>query len=99
MVDVEDRLIMEPKEIPVYMKNLYKVTPYPSVLTQDIEWDIPVFEDIDCPYCREENPQDLFYDGNIFIYVDPCGYLRFGCPDGANVIDIMFCPMCGRQFK
>lgn len=99
MVAVMDRFIGEHKDIPVYLQNLYKVTSHPTILKQDIDWDIPISENLECPFCREEDPQDIFYDDDIFIYVDPCGYLRFGNSNNVGVIDIMFCPMCGRQFK
>lgn len=99
MVDVMDYLTTELKKVPVYLQNLYKVTSHPAILKQDIGWDIPTSENLDCPFCREEDPQDIFYDGDTFIYVDPCGYLRFGNSDNVGVIDIMFCPMCGQQLK
>lgn len=99
MVAVMDRLIGEHKDIPVYAKNFYRMTSHPAILKQDIGWDIPASEDLECPFCREEDPQDIFYDDDTFIYVDPCGYLRFGNSDNVGVIDIMFCPMCGRQLK
>lgn len=92
-----DRLTGEFKNIPIYAENLYKWTPEPSILKQDVDWDAPTLEDLECPYCREENAQDIFYNGNIFIYIDPTGYLRYGNLDGVGAFDIAFCPMCGRQ--
>jgi len=95
---VMDNLTMEHKEIPVYAKNLYKWTPKPTILKQDVCWDIPVLEDLECPYCSEFG-NDLYEDDEMFIYVDPEGYLRFGTPDGIGKIEIQFCPMCGRPLK
>ena len=97
MVDVMDHLTLERKEIPVYVENLYKWTPKPAILKRDICWDIPVLEELDCPYCGNKDGVDLYYDKDIFIYVDPKGYLRFGTPDGVGKTEIQFCPMCGRQ--
>ena len=85
-----DNLTMERKEIPVYVKNLYKWTPEPTVLKQDICWDIPVLEDLDCSYCNDRDGDDLFFENDVFIYVDPEGYLRFGTPDGVGKTEIRF---------
>ena len=92
-----DSLTMERKNIPIYVKNLYKWTPEPSILKQDVEWDKLTLKDTGCLYCREEDAQDIFYNGEIFIYVDPAGYLRYGNSDGVGSIEIAFCPMCGRE--
>jgi len=99
MEDVMDHLTLERKEIPVYVKNLYKWTPEPTVLKQDICWDIPVLEDLDCSYCNDRDGDDLFFENDVFIYVDPEGYLRFGTPDGVGKTEIRFCPMCGKSLK
>lgn len=98
MADVMDHPILEHKEIPVYAKNLYKWTPEPSVLKQDINWDASTIENLECPYCHEENPIDIINDEEIFIYVDSKGYLRFGESHGIGKVKILFCPMCGKQF-
>jgi uncharacterized Zn-finger protein len=52
-----------------------------------------------CPYCGNKDGVDLYYDKDIFIYVDPKGYLRFGTPDGVGKTEIQFCPMCGKSLK
>jgi len=92
------RLTLERKEIPIYTRNLYKWTPEPSVLKRDICWDIPVLEELDCPYCSEFG-DDLYEDDDIFVYVDPEGYLIIGNHEGMCKIEIQFCPMCGKSFK
>ena len=98
MVDVVDNLIMNHKEIPVYVKNLYKWTSEPSVLKQDICWDISILKDSKCPYC-DDFGDDLYEDKDIFIYVDPKGYLIIGDSERMRKIKIVFCPMCGKQLK
>lgn len=99
MEDVMDHLTLEHKEIPVYAKNLYKWIPKPSVLKQDVHWDIPISEELDCPYCGNKDSIDLYYNKHIFIYVDPKGYLRFGTSNGVGKTEIKFCPMCGKSLK
>lgn len=99
MVDVMDRLTLEHNKTPVYLQNLYKWTPEPSILKEDICWDIPILEGLDCPYCSDKDGVDLYYDGDVFIYVDPEGYLRFGTPDGVGRTEIQFCPMCGKSLR
>lgn len=99
MEDGMDNLIMERKEIPIYIKNLYKWIPEPSILKEDVHWDIPTLESLECPYCSNKDSIDLYYDEDIFIYVDPKGYLRFGTSDGVGRIEIQFCPMCGKSLK
>ena len=94
-----DNLIMERREIPIYMKNLYKWIPEPTTLKQDIRWDTQVLEELDCPYCGDKDGIDLYHNEDVFIYVDPEGCLRFGTSDGVGKIEIQFCPMCGRKFK
>ena len=98
MAATTDLLIGEHKDVPIYAKNLYKWTPEPSILKQDVCWDAPTLEELDCPYCNDRDGDDLFSDDDIFIYVDPeeeC--LRFGTSDGVGKIKIRFCPMCGRS--
>lgn len=99
MADVMDHLILERKEAPVYTQDLYKWTwtPQPTILKQDIKWKIPIAEKVECPYCREDNAIDIINDEEIFIYVDPEGYLRFGESHGIGKVDIQFCPMCGKR--
>lgn len=94
-----DYLTMEHKEIPIYVQNLYKWTPYPTVLKHDCDWDIPILENIECPYCCEDKLDNIVDEEEIFIYVDPEGYLWFGESHGIGKVAIMFCPMCGRQLK
>ena len=98
MVDATDRLITELKETPVYVKNIYAWTPKPTVLKEDICGDILILEDSDCSYCSEFGV-DLYEDDDIFIYVDPKGYLIMGDHEKIRKIEIQVCPMCGRQLK
>lgn len=100
MEDVMDRLTLEHKQIPIYMENIYRLMPQLSTLKQKNSSYISILENLKCPYCsNEDNSCDLFYDNEIFIYVDPEGYLRFGTSEGVGSIEIQFCLMCGRQLK
>lgn len=98
MADVMDDLIMKHKN-PVYLENLYKLTPQPAFLKHDINWDTPISEDLKCPYCCELNNKNFYENANVFIYISPKGYLIISDSDGIDKISIMFCPMCGRQLK
>lgn len=93
-----DHLITEHKN-PVYLENLYRLTPKPAFLKQDVNWDASTLEDLECSYCGEFNSKDLYEDASTFIYVNPKGYLIIGNDNGINKINIMFCPMCGKLLK
>ena len=107
MVDVMDRLILEHKNIPVYAENLYKWTPEPTVLKQDICWDNLITEDLKCPYCEnDDKPKKIILDSSNsywdiveiyisrgFLFIQSDHYDFFDCKK------INFCPMCGRQLK
>lgn len=101
-----DNLIMERKEIPTYMRNLYKWTwtPQPTMLKQDIHWDTQVLEKLDCPYCEnDDSPKRILdnddwdmieiYISRGFLFVQSGDYDLFECKK------INYCPMCGRPLK
>jgi hypothetical protein len=80
-----------------YIPSVPNYMPQTSLKEHKVKTNPEVVIDVDCPYCREKDAQDIFYDGEIFIYVNPAGYLRYGNSDGVGGIEIGFCPMCGRE--
>lgn len=92
-----DNLTMECKENPVYMKNLYKWIPEPSVLKQDVYWDYPVIEDLECPYCGPSPQKDIIQCGNGIVCIQN-NKLMVITSDGYMSPTINYCPMCGRSF-
>ena len=102
MVDVMDRPTLEHKNIPVYAENLYKWTPEPTVLKQDICWDIPILEELDCPYCKGETGDCIIDDSSIIAYVSGNHlWVELFEPHNLDIAfsNINYCPMCGRQLK
>ena len=104
MAAVTDLLTGEHKDVPIYVKNLYKWTPEPSVLKQDVCWDIPVLEELDCPYCENyDNPKRILDNDDwdmIEIYISRgVLFVQSGDYDFFDCKKINYCPMCGRPLK
>ena len=91
---IRERNAWEPTYIPFFDEP----EPQTNVVKWSDRFNIPVAEDIDCPYCREDNGLDLIND-DVFLYVDPLGYLRLGTEYGIGQIKIAYCPMCGKQLR
>lgn len=102
MVDVMDRLTGEHKDIPTYVENLYKWTPEPSILKQDVCWDALTLEDLKCPYCNDETGDCLIDSSSILCYVFGNRlWIELLKPHDLDAVfsDINYCPMCGRSLK
>ena len=98
-----DRFIGEEyKNIPVYAKNLYKWTPEPSVLKNDVCWDAPVIEDVGCFYCCDETGDCIIDNSPILVYIFKNRlWVELFEPHDLDVVftDINYCPICGRSLK